>query len=65
MLAWLSRAGLARAVTPHMLRHAAGSALTAPGGLDVAQQILGHASIMSTKIYVHASTENGPPRATR
>jgi integrase/recombinase XerD len=51
------RAGLARAVTPHMLRHAAGSALTAAGGLDVAQVILGHASITSTQIYVHASTE--------
>lgn len=49
------RAGLGRAVTPHMLRHAAGSALTAAGGLDVAQEILGHASITSTQIYVHAS----------
>jgi len=44
------RAGLARAVTPHMLRHAAGSALTAHGGLDVAQAVLGHASITSTQI---------------
>jgi len=51
------RAELPRAVTPHMLRHAAGSALTAAGGLDVAQAILGHASITSTQIYVHASTE--------
>ncbi len=51
------RAGLTRAVTPHMLRHAAGTALTAVGGLDVAQEILGHASITSTQIYVHASTE--------
>jgi integrase/recombinase XerD len=49
------RAGLGRAITPHMLRHAAGSALTAAGGLDVAQAILGHASITSTQIYVHAS----------
>jgi integrase/recombinase XerD len=51
------RAGLGRAITPHMLRHAAGSALTAAGGLDVAQEILGHASIISTQIYVHASAE--------
>jgi integrase/recombinase XerD len=51
------RADLRRAVTPHMLRHAAGSALTAAGGLDVAQEILGHASIASTQIYVHASAE--------
>ena len=51
------RAGLARPVTPHMLRHAAGSALTPHGGLDVAQAVLGHASITSTQIYVHASAE--------
>jgi integrase/recombinase XerD len=51
------RAGLSRAVTPHMLRHAAGSALTAEGGLDVAQAVLGHASITSTQIYVHANAE--------
>ena len=51
------RADLRRPVTPHMLRHAAGSALTAAGGLDVAQAILGHASITSTQIYVRASTE--------
>jgi site-specific recombinase XerD len=51
------RAGLARPVTPHMLRHAAGSALTAHGGLDVAQAVLGHARITSTQIYVHPSAE--------
>lgn len=51
------RAGLSRPVTPHMLRHAAGSALTAEGGLDVAQAVLGHASITSTQIYVHASVQ--------
>lgn len=51
------QAGLRRAITPHMLRHAAGSALAAVGGLDVAQEILGHASITSTQIYVHASAE--------
>lgn len=65
------RAGLTRPVTPHMLRHAAGSALTAIGGLDVAQAVLGHASITSTQIYVHASSERqrdaveGLARATR
>lgn len=58
LFASLSRqAGLRRPVTPHMLRHAAGSVLTAAGGLDVAQEILGHASITSTQIYVHASAE--------
>lgn len=53
------RAGLARAVTPHMLRHAAGSALTAVDGLDVAQEILGHASITSTR-----STSTPAPSAS-
>ena len=51
------RAGLGRPVTPHMLRHAAGSALAAHGGLDVAQAVLGHASITSTQTYVHPSAE--------
>jgi integrase/recombinase XerD len=51
------RAGLARAVTPHMLRHAAGTALAEHGGLDVCQHVLGHASITSTQIYVHPSAE--------
>ena len=49
------RAGLARRVTPHMLRHAAGSAMMAAGGLDVTQALLGHASITSTQIYLHPS----------
>jgi site-specific recombinase XerD len=58
LFASLSRqAGLPRAITPHMIRHATGSALTAASGLDVAQEILGHASITSTQIYVHASAE--------
>ncbi|MFN8215176.1 MAG: tyrosine-type recombinase/integrase [Solirubrobacterales bacterium] len=51
------RAELARRVTPHMLRHAAGTELTAHGGLEVAQAVLGHASITSTEIYVHPSLE--------
>lgn len=51
------RAGLARSVTPHMLRHAAGTALAAHGGLDVAQVVLGHASVTSTQIYVHPSAD--------
>ena len=51
------RAELNRPITPHMLRHAAGSALAEHGGLDVCQAVLGHASITSTQIYVHASVE--------
>jgi integrase/recombinase XerD len=48
-----TRAQLTRGVTPHMLRHAAGTALMAAGGLDVTQTLLGHASITSTQIYLH------------
>jgi integrase/recombinase XerD len=50
-----TRAGLARRVTPHMLRHAAGSAMMEVGGLDVTQALLGHSSITSTQIYLHPS----------
>ena len=48
------RAGLARVVTPHQLRHAFGSNLAdAGGGLDEIQELLGHASLSSTQIYMH------------
>jgi site-specific recombinase XerD len=50
-----ARAELGRRVTPHMLRHAAGSAMMEAGGLDVTQALLGHASITSTQIYLHPS----------
>jgi integrase/recombinase XerD len=52
-----ARAGLGRPVTPHMLRHAAGSALMEAGGLDVTQALLGHASITSTQIYLHPTRD--------
>jgi integrase/recombinase XerD len=49
-----SRAGLSRQVTPHMLRHAAGSNLMDTGAsLDEVQDILGHASLSSTGVYIH------------
>jgi integrase len=48
------RAGLAEVVTPHQLRHAFGSNVAdADVGLDVVQELLGHASISSTQVYVH------------
>jgi len=48
------RAGLAEVVTPHQLRHAFGSNVAdAEVGLDVVQELLGHASITSTQVYVH------------
>ena len=50
------RAGLERAVTPHMLRHAAGTALAEQGtAAEVIAELLGHADLRSTQIYLHAS----------
>lgn len=48
------RAELARAVTPHQLRHAFGSNLVDAGGtIDEVQELLGHSSLSSTGVYVH------------
>jgi site-specific recombinase XerD len=50
------RAGLSRAIHPHMLRHSAGASMTEAGvGLDVVQALLGHRSITSTRGYAHTS----------
>jgi site-specific recombinase XerD len=57
LLAALSRrAGRARQVHPHMLRHCFGSnVMEAGGALDEAQALLGHASPASTQVYLHPS----------
>lgn len=48
------RAGLARPVRPHQLRHAFGSNLAdAGGGLDEIAELLGHASMSSSQVYLH------------
>jgi site-specific recombinase XerD len=48
------RAGLDRSVTPHQLRHAFGSNLVDAGGtVDEVQELLGHASLSSTEVYLH------------
>jgi integrase len=48
------RAGLARAITPHQLRHAFGSNLADAGGsLDEIASLLGHASVTSSQVYMH------------
>jgi integrase len=48
------RAGLPRAVTPHRLRHAFGSnAADAGCGIDVVADLLGHASVTSSQVYLH------------
>ena len=48
------RAGLATAVTPHQLRHAFGSSAADAGcGIDVVADLLGHASVSSSQVYLH------------
>jgi integrase/recombinase XerD len=48
------RAGLARVLRPHQLRHAFGSNVAdAGGGIDVIASLLGHASVSSSQVYVH------------
>ena len=57
LLAALSRrAGLARPARPHQLRHAWASDLADAGcGIDVVADLLGHASVQSSSVYVHPS----------
>ena len=59
---WLAalsaRAGLDRVVTPHMFRHATATELLARGAsIDVVKELLGHASIRSTEVYLHPDAD--------
>ncbi len=48
--------GLARKVTPHMLRHTAATALIEAGvDIRIVQRLLGHQTIATTQIYTHVS----------
>jgi hypothetical protein len=48
------RAGLSRLVTPHQMRHAFASNLVDAGGsVDELQELLGHASMTSSEVYLH------------
>jgi integrase/recombinase XerD len=48
------RAGLDQAVRPHQLRHAFGSnAADAGCGIDVVAELLGHACVSSSQVYLH------------
>lgn len=48
------RAGLARAVSPHQLRHAFGSNVAdCGGGHDEVAELMGHASMSSSQVYLH------------
>jgi len=52
------RAGLERAVHPHALRHGfASNILDAGGSIDEVQELLGHASISSSQVYLHPAPE--------
>ncbi len=54
MTACSRRAGLSRSVSPHQLRHAFGSNVADSGGsLDEVAELLGHASMSSSQVYLH------------
>jgi integrase/recombinase XerD len=54
MAAASRRAGLDVTVRPHQLRHAYGSNIVDAGaGIDVAADLLGHAAVSSSQVYLH------------
>jgi integrase/recombinase XerD len=55
---YASELGLARRITPHMLRHTAATLLIETGvDIRFVQRLLGHSSIATTEIYTHVSDE--------
>ena len=55
---YATQVGLARRITPHMLRHTAATLLIETGvDIRFVQRLLGHSSIATTEIYTHVSDE--------
>jgi integrase/recombinase XerD len=66
LLAGLSRrAGLPRVIHPHQLRHSMATNVAAAGGtLDEIRELLGHAAITSSQVYLHPSPDRLRMRST-
>jgi Site-specific recombinase XerD len=60
------RSGIARRVTPHMLRHTAATQLLEAGvDIRLVQTLLGHATISTTQLYTHVTDESLRHRLAR
>jgi integrase/recombinase XerC len=56
---WFERAGIQKKASPHVLRHTFATWQVSSGTpLHVVQDLLGHASIQSTEIYLHVTSED-------